>query len=101
MTFSGPDKEAFENIVEKGANAGNQHFLLFYNVFYPFKMKYHHSGKTFPIWTGQNFSVSQQVKSKIIESIVENDKILVTTFLHFSHCFSFLTDKNSSIFSFS
>ena len=27
-------KEAVENIVGKGENAGNQHFLLFPNVFY-------------------------------------------------------------------
>ena len=26
-------KKAFENIMGKGENAANQHFLLFYNVF--------------------------------------------------------------------
>ena len=34
--FSQPYYERpFENIVGKGENAGNQHFLLFHNVFYP------------------------------------------------------------------
>ena len=28
-TFSNPENKAFENIVEKGENAGNQHFVLF------------------------------------------------------------------------
>ena len=28
-TFNDPGKETFENIVGKGENAGNQHFLLF------------------------------------------------------------------------
>ena len=28
------EKQAFENIVGKGENAGNQHFLFFRNVFY-------------------------------------------------------------------
>ena len=28
------EKEAFENIMEKGENTGYQHFLLFENVFY-------------------------------------------------------------------
>ena len=28
-------KKAFENIVEKGENAGNQHFLLFLQCFLP------------------------------------------------------------------
>ena len=28
-TFNDPSKKPFENIVEKGENAGNQHFLLF------------------------------------------------------------------------
>ena len=38
--FSSPMK-AFENIVGKGENAGNQHFLLFpHNVFYPFQTKF-------------------------------------------------------------
>ena len=29
-------KEAFENILGKGENAGNQHFLLFPKMFLPF-----------------------------------------------------------------
>ena len=28
LTFNDPEKEAFENIVEKGNNSGNWHFLL-------------------------------------------------------------------------
>ena len=32
-TFNDPDKEAFKNIVGKGENAGNQHFLLFPQCF--------------------------------------------------------------------
>ena len=34
-TFNDPDKESFWNIVEKGENAGNQHFLLFQQCFLP------------------------------------------------------------------
>ena len=34
------DKKAFENIVGKGENAGNQHFLLFPQVFYPSMHKF-------------------------------------------------------------
>ena len=30
-------KKLSENIVGKGENAGNQHFLLFHNIFYPIK----------------------------------------------------------------
>ena len=30
-------KEAFENIVGKGENAGNQHFLLFPNCLLPYQ----------------------------------------------------------------
>ena len=33
-------KKAFENIVRKGENAGNQYFLLF-PVFYPSQAKVH------------------------------------------------------------
>ena len=32
-------KNPFENIVGKGENAGNQHFLLSYNVFNPSQNK--------------------------------------------------------------
>ena len=35
LTFNDPGKEAFENIVGKGENAGNQHFLLFPQYFLP------------------------------------------------------------------
>ena len=37
MTFNKPLLEALENIVGKVENAGNQHFLLSCNVFYPVK----------------------------------------------------------------
>ena len=37
MTLAG---KPFENIVGKEANAGNQHFLLFPHVFYPFQNKF-------------------------------------------------------------
>ena len=33
-------KKPFENIVGKGENAGNQHFLLSHNVFYPSQAKF-------------------------------------------------------------
>ena len=35
-TYNNPEKESFENIVGKGENAGNQHFLLFPQCFLPF-----------------------------------------------------------------
>ena len=34
-------KVPFENIVGKGDNAGNQHFLLFPQCFHPITGKYH------------------------------------------------------------
>ena len=37
LTFNNPEEE---NIVGKGENAGNQHFLFFHNVFYPIKEKF-------------------------------------------------------------
>ena len=39
------NKKAFENIVGKGTNAGNQHFLLFHNVFYPVRRKIYPIGE--------------------------------------------------------
>ena len=38
--FYDPEKEAFENIVGKGENAGNQHFLLFTQCFQFFSYVY-------------------------------------------------------------
>ena len=35
-TFNDREKEAFENVVGKGENAGNQHFLPFPQCFLPF-----------------------------------------------------------------
>ena len=35
-TFNNPQRKALENIVEKGENAGNQHFLLFPQCFLSF-----------------------------------------------------------------
>ena len=33
LTFNDPEKKPFENNMEKGENAGNQHFLLFPTMF--------------------------------------------------------------------
>ena len=35
-TFNNPEKDSFENIIGKGENAGNQHFLLFPHCFLAF-----------------------------------------------------------------
>ena len=35
QSFSDPDKEIFENIVGKGENAGDWHFLFFPHCFLP------------------------------------------------------------------
>ena len=37
----------FENIVGKGENAGNRHFLLSHNVFYPSQIKFQHLSNTY------------------------------------------------------
>ena len=37
LTYNNLRKKAFETIVEKGENAGNQHFLLFQQCFLPSK----------------------------------------------------------------
>ena len=50
-----PQKKAFENIVGKGENAGNQHFLLFPTMF--------SSPSETEIITGKSFNL---VKSKIL-----------------------------------
>ena len=39
-------KKSVENIVGKGENYGNQHFLLFPQCFYPFKDKFHYFSHT-------------------------------------------------------
>ena len=39
-------KMAFENIVEKGENAGNQHFLLFQQCFLTYQMRNYHLSNT-------------------------------------------------------
>ena len=35
--LTSPRKRAFENILEEGENAGNEHFLLFPKCFLPFQ----------------------------------------------------------------
>ena len=47
LTFNDPEEEDFENIVEKGENAGNQHFLLFPQCFLPFLPKKFNFSATF------------------------------------------------------
>ena len=37
MTFDNRKTKASENIVEKGENAGNQHFLIFPQYFLPYQ----------------------------------------------------------------
>ena len=55
-------KKPYENIVGKGENAGNQHFLLFHNVFnsiqdkYPFIQFVSSSANTFILDQSRNFS---------------------------------------------
>ena len=39
LNFNDPGKEAFENIVGRGENAGHQHFLLFPQCFLPYERK--------------------------------------------------------------
>ena len=41
--FNDMEKEPFENIVGKGENAGNQHFLHFPQSFLPYKTNLPHS----------------------------------------------------------
>ena len=63
MTFNDPEKEAFfENIVGKGENAGNQHFLLFPQCFlvFPEQNLLHKSNllcrlQSLSNWTGPKF----------------------------------------------
>ena len=38
-TFNNPEEEVFSNIVRKGENAGNQHFLRFPHSFLPYQSK--------------------------------------------------------------
>ena len=45
-----PRKKPFENIEGNGENAGNQHFLLFHNVFNPITDKNHFKYFDFVIW---------------------------------------------------
>ena len=40
--LNGPRKRPFENIVGKGENTGNQHFLLFPQCFLPYRPKNNH-----------------------------------------------------------
>ena len=58
LTFYMPDKEAFENIMGKGENANNQHFLLFLSIFYPSKNKFKFS-VTFIFSSASTFNLDQ------------------------------------------
>ena len=62
QTFNDPETEAFENIVEKGENAGHQHFLLFPQCFLPFPNQFSilqshlfYRRQMFSIWTTLKF----------------------------------------------
>ena len=63
-TLTTPRKKAFENIVGKGENAGNQHFLLFPQCFLPFLKQIPIFGshlycrlQVLSIWTGLKFCI--------------------------------------------
>ena len=68
LTTSG--KQPFENIVGKGENAGNQHFLFSLNVFYPSQSKFQFLSpiyfvvcKFFQFGQVRNFSFDNELKS--------------------------------------
>ena len=54
-----PRKKRIENIVRKGENAGNQHFLLFPQCFLPFLKQLAVFSDTFILWTANAFNLDQ------------------------------------------
>ena len=60
--FYDPEKEAFENIVGKGENAGNQHFLLFTQCFQFFSYVYFVVCKCFQLILVLNFVFGKELK---------------------------------------
>ena len=80
--FDAPEKQAFENIVGNGENAGNQHFLLFPQCFLFYqRQKYYFVVqfvvyKCFPFDLVQNFVVGQLSLSgkKILKTVKKKEK---------------------------
>ena len=94
-------KKSLKNIVGKGEDAGNQHFLLFpHNVFYP-------SGNKFQFFNGiyfvafnldqsQIFSFGEELngpEKKAFENIVEKEKMLITSIFSSFHNVFLLSHK--------
>ena len=82
--FDAPEKQAFENIVGNGENAGNQHFLLFPQCFLFYqRQKYYFVVqfvvyKCFPFDLVQNFVVGQLSLSgkKILKTVKKKRKTI-------------------------
>ena len=67
-TFNDPKVEPFENIVGKGENAGNQHFLLFPQCLYPFKTKFIFSAEL-SLLSANAFNLDQSKKLSFGEEL--------------------------------
>ena len=63
MSFNTPIRKPFENIVGKGENAVNQHFLLFQQFFSTVLKTNFNTSVTFILSSANNFSM---VKSKVL-----------------------------------
>ena len=93
------EKKPFEDIVEKGANAGNQHFLLSHNVFYPAPqtnlaifdaLKSFQNNNNLALTKLKAFNVTYMMisASDRQENVAENGEMLVSSIFSFSMMFS-------------
>ena len=78
-TFNVLYKKPFENIMGKGENAGNQHFLLFPQYFLPYQKQNHYFRnilfvicKCFEFCQVQNIFVYFMLSGRISRNISEN-----------------------------
>ena len=78
-------KKALENIVRKGENTGNQHFLLFHRIFYYIKERKHHfsniylsSANAFNLDMSKILSLGEELtkmRKKVLENIMAEGEV--------------------------
>ena len=87
VTFNNPETRAFENIVRKGENAGNQHFLLFPTMFstlpkpnlnFSFTCMLSSAKLMLSIWTSLSLS-------GLVKSLIALDGVLIAKTIENAH----------------
>ena len=90
-----PRKEPFKNIVGKGENASNQHFLLFSQCFPPYERQIFNFGQYLLSENASNWDKINPFPNKhwflfvfstcLLKTMWEKEKLLVTSNFSFSH----------------